>query len=175
MRCGAKAVLLEAVDDAESLQLIIWAAQGYRGQLEDSVFIVCGCKLEIVKRNEPGFKILPRKWVVERNFAWLGNNRNLRFTSPKTRRSAPAYLERKLTAHRKSLHGKLVHEILSLGNTIKLEKHFNKAFQKLFGKSVGLRATGEFVSRLKCLAQSAGVTVVEFSTFKTKLSQRKLI
>jgi putative transposase len=77
LRCGAKAVLLEALDDAESLQLIICAEQGYRGQLEDSVFIVCGCKLEMVKRNEPGFKILPRRWLVKRTFAWLGNNRNL--------------------------------------------------------------------------------------------------
>jgi transposase len=86
-------------------------------------------------------------------------------------RSAKANLERKLAAHRKSLHGRLVHEILRLGNTIKLEKLSYKAFQKLFGKSVGKRAPGEFVSRLKCLAESAGVTVVEFSTVKAKLSQ----
>jgi hypothetical protein len=65
----------------------------------------------------------------------------------------------------------LVHELLRLGNTIKLEKISDKAWQRLFGKSVGLRFPREFVSRLKCLAQSAGVTVIEFSTFKTKLSQ----
>jgi len=86
-------------------------------------------------------------------------------------RSAKANLERKLAAHRKSLHGRLVHEILKLGDTIKLEKLSYKAFQKLFGKSVVKRAPGEFVSRLKRLAQSAGATVVEFSTHTTKLSQ----
>jgi hypothetical protein len=32
---------------------------------------------EIVKRNQPGFQILPRRWVVERTFAWLVNNRRL--------------------------------------------------------------------------------------------------
>jgi putative transposase len=31
----------------------------------------------IVKRTEPGFKLLPRRWVVERTFAWLGRNRRL--------------------------------------------------------------------------------------------------
>ncbi|GET40642.1 hypothetical protein [Microseira wollei] len=42
-------------------------------------------------------------------------------------RSAKANLERKLAAHRKSLHGRLVHEILKLGDTIKLEKLDYKA------------------------------------------------
>ena len=85
-------------------------------------------------------------------------------------RSAKVNLERKLAAHRKSLHGRL-HEILRLGNTINMEKLDYKAFQKLFGKSVSKRAPGEFVARLKRLAQSAGVSVVEFSTQTTKLSQ----
>jgi transposase len=91
--------------------------------------------------------------------------------SYRSARSAKANLERKLAAHRKSLHGRLVHEILRLGDTIKLEKLSYKAFQKLFGKSVGKRAPGELVSHLKRLAESAGVNVVEFSTKTTKLSQ----
>lgn len=86
-------------------------------------------------------------------------------------RTSKANLERKLAAHRKSLHGKLVNEILSLGSTIKLEKLSYKAFQKLFGKSVGKRAPGEFVSHLKRKAESAGARVIEFSTHTTKLSQ----
>lgn len=101
-------------------------------------------------------------------------------------RASKANLERKLAAHRKSLHGRLVHEILSLGNVIKLEKLSYKAFQKLFGKSVGksvrhspgwnIRAKsaptpGIFVSHLKRLAESADVQVVEFPTYSTKLSQ----
>lgn len=86
-------------------------------------------------------------------------------------RNTKANLERKLAAHRKSLHGRLVNEILGLGNTIKLEKLSYKAFQRRFGKSVGKRAPGEFVSHLKRKAESAGANVIEFSTKTTKLSQ----
>ncbi|KPK05958.1 MAG: hypothetical protein AMJ56_15235 [Anaerolineae bacterium SG8_19] len=30
---------------------------------------------EIVKRTGKGFEVLPRRWVVERTFAWLGKYR----------------------------------------------------------------------------------------------------
>jgi transposase len=35
--------------------------------------------LEIVKRSDAakGFTLLPRRWVVERTFAWLNRNRRL--------------------------------------------------------------------------------------------------
>jgi transposase len=88
----------------------------------------------------------------------------------KTRR-AKANLERKLAAHRKSLHGELVNTILCNGDVIKLEKLSYKAFQKLFGKSVGKRAPGMFVSHLKSKAERAGGQVVEIPTYSTKLSQ----
>lgn len=86
-------------------------------------------------------------------------------------KSSKANLERKLAAHRKSLHGEMVNSILSEGNVFKLEKLSYKAFQKLFGKSVGRRAPGMFVSHLKRKAESAGGKVVEFPTYNTKLSQ----
>ena len=84
---------------------------------------------------------------------------------------AKANLERKLAAHRYSLHGELVNTILRAGDTIKLEKLSYKAFQKLFGKSVGKRAPGMFVSHLKSKAERAGGQVVEIPTLSTKLSQ----
>ena len=31
----------------------------------------------LVKRNQSGFEVLPKRWVVERTFAWLGINRRL--------------------------------------------------------------------------------------------------
>ena len=36
-------------------------------------------RLEIIKRSDtaPGFQVLPRRWVVERTFAWLGRCRRL--------------------------------------------------------------------------------------------------
>jgi putative transposase len=40
---------------------------------------VCRWILEIVKRNDDvkGFKLLPKRWVVERTFSWLSNCRRL--------------------------------------------------------------------------------------------------
>ena len=39
----------------------------------------CGWLLQLVKRNDDvqGFQVLPRRWVVERTFAWLGRYRRL--------------------------------------------------------------------------------------------------
>ncbi len=31
--------------------------------------------VQIVKRSEPGFVVLPRRWVVERAFAWISKHR----------------------------------------------------------------------------------------------------
>ena len=86
-------------------------------------------------------------------------------------RNAKANLERKLAAHQKSLHGELVNDILKNGDVIKLEKLSYKAFQKLFGKSVGKKAPGMFVSHLKSKAQRAGGQMIEIPTHSTKLSQ----
>ena len=33
--------------------------------------------LEIVKRNQTAFEVLPKRWIVERTLAWLGINRRL--------------------------------------------------------------------------------------------------
>ena len=79
--------------------------------------------------------------------------------------------QRILAATRKRLHGELVNEILSLGKNIKTEKLSYKSFQKNFGRSVGFRAPGMFLSLLRRKAESAGGRVEEFSTFLTKLSQ----
>ncbi len=37
----------------------------------------CELDLEVVERKEAGFAVLPRRWVVERTFAWLGKHRRL--------------------------------------------------------------------------------------------------
>ena len=34
-------------------------------------------RLEAVERTGPGFELLPRRWVVERTFAWPGRHRRL--------------------------------------------------------------------------------------------------
>ena len=33
--------------------------------------------VEVVKRTEKGFEVLPKRWVVERTFAWLDGCRRL--------------------------------------------------------------------------------------------------
>jgi hypothetical protein len=73
----------------------------------------------------------------------------------KTRRRK-ATKERKLAAHRKSLHGCLVHEIVAVGNTIFMEKISYKAWQKHYGRSIGLRAPGMFVEMLRRTGASHG-------------------
>ncbi len=57
----------------------IWADGGYAGHLIAWVSSLCRWVLEIVKRNDDvkGFKLLPKRWVVERTFSWLSNYRRL--------------------------------------------------------------------------------------------------
>ena len=60
----------------------IWADGGYAGALVQWVRRLCsarGTRLEIVRHQAAlhRFKVLPRRWVVERTFAWLGRSRRL--------------------------------------------------------------------------------------------------
>ena len=58
---------------------LIWADAGYAGQLVDWVKGNIRCVLQIVKLTDSAklFYILPRRWVVERTFGWLGRYRRL--------------------------------------------------------------------------------------------------
>lgn len=78
-RDGAKLVL-EKVTHAYGRLRLIWADGGYAGQLLRWVQALREqrkLRLEIVKRTDDvkGFKVLPRRWVVERTFGWLGRHR----------------------------------------------------------------------------------------------------
>ena len=64
-------------------------------------------------------------------------------------RRRKATKERKLAAHRKSLHGRKVHELVAVGNTLVTEQISYKGWQKRYGRSVGLRAPGMFVDHLR--------------------------
>jgi transposase len=79
--------------------------------------------------------------------------------------------ERKLAAHRKSLHGRLVHEIVRTGKAIITEKISYKAWQKQYGKSVGAHAPGMFIELLKRTVERTGGILHEVPTRSTKLSQ----
>jgi len=77
-RDGAKLVLGKVKGCLPRLRLI-WADGIYAGQLVEWVKTICGWVLEIIKRTDDvtGFQVLPRRWVVERTFAWLGKYRRL--------------------------------------------------------------------------------------------------
>lgn len=58
----------------------IWADGAYAGKLETCLREQKAqrfARLEIVRRIACGFQLLPRRWVVERTFSWLGNFRRL--------------------------------------------------------------------------------------------------
>jgi putative transposase len=76
-RDGAKLVLRKLKDGFVRLRLI-WADGGYAGKLIAWSRRVGGWKLQIVERpHSHHFAVLPRRWVVERTFAWLGRYRRL--------------------------------------------------------------------------------------------------
>jgi putative transposase len=80
-RDGAKLVLARLAHKFSRLRCI-WADGGYAGQLVAWVreLRVWGkLRLEIVSRPEgvKGFLLLPKRWVVERTFAWLSRYRRL--------------------------------------------------------------------------------------------------
>jgi putative transposase len=77
-RDGAKGLFAALFPKFRRIKLI-WADGGYAGQLIQWVREQWHRKLEIVKRSDDtsGFKILPRRWVVERTFGWLGRYRRL--------------------------------------------------------------------------------------------------
>jgi transposase len=73
----------------------VFADAAYRGPKLDTALDKIGrWTLEIVKRSDAatGFVLLPRRWVVERTFAWLNRNRRLAKDFEATLESALAWL-----------------------------------------------------------------------------------
>ena len=72
--------LAEAVQEAtgESVELA-YVDQGYTGGKAAEEAEAHGMRLEVVRHEEAkrGFVLLPRRWVVERNFAWASRFRRL--------------------------------------------------------------------------------------------------
>jgi len=58
---------------------LVFADGGYQGDQTICSAAQERLRLEIVKRprDAAGFHLLPRRWVIERTFAWLGRNRRL--------------------------------------------------------------------------------------------------
>ena len=77
---GAETVVKSMVDKFPRLRKIL-ADGGYRGEtLSEKVKDTLGCELSIVLRpNESPkkFSVIPKRWIVERSFAWLENFRRV--------------------------------------------------------------------------------------------------
>jgi Transposase and inactivated derivatives len=89
-RDGARLLLNRLWDRTQKQIEKIWADGAYAGQLIDWVQENLDALLEIVEREEEqdGFEVLPRRWVVERTFAWLGRYRRLSKDYERTIRSS---------------------------------------------------------------------------------------
>jgi putative transposase len=96
------------IQDYDGLKLVFGAIRGRfsrlklvwaDGMYERMIAWVAGwrparpIRLEIVKRTEPGFKVLKRRWVVERTFAWLRRCRRLSRDYEATTASSEAWVK----------------------------------------------------------------------------------
>lgn len=73
----------------------VFADGGYSGKkLNDALKRIGHWTLQIVKRTDvaKGFEVLPRRWVVERTFAWLNRNRRFAKDFEATIASAATFL-----------------------------------------------------------------------------------
>ena len=87
--------LLQSISTTYPLLRHIFADGGYAGpKLRGALEKIGRWTLEIVKRSDmaKGFEIIPRRWVVERTFAWLGRCRRMAKDWEKTIASAEAWL-----------------------------------------------------------------------------------
>ena len=93
-RDGAPAVLKSILKRWPWLRHI-FADGGYAGpKLRGALQKIGKFTMQIVKRSDgaKGFEVLPRRWVVERTFAWLGRCRRLAKDFERTVESAQAWV-----------------------------------------------------------------------------------
>ena len=72
--------LAQAIQQVTEKQVeLAYVDQGYTGETPAAAASEHGIKLEVVKHTEAkkGFVLLPRRWVVERSFAWAARFRRL--------------------------------------------------------------------------------------------------
>ncbi len=76
-RLGGAAVVMEAAEVAVDL-VVIWVDQGFSGEnFQRVIQQLCNAKVDVICRTQPGFQVLPKRWIVERTFAWWNQYRRL--------------------------------------------------------------------------------------------------
>jgi putative transposase len=85
--------LLEQPQQLNRLK-IIFADGGYRGELVNWVEENLHAVLSIVlkKKDQSGFQVLPKRWVIERTNAWMSRNRRLARDYERRAASSEAFL-----------------------------------------------------------------------------------
>jgi putative transposase len=89
-RAGARLLLDGAGQDALPRLGLVWADAAYAGAFADRLAAERGWRLEVPRhpdrqlwrhgleeKPKKAFRVLPRRWIVERTFAWLGQARRL--------------------------------------------------------------------------------------------------
>jgi transposase len=136
--CGLLLVVLvtgAGVQDRDAARLLLWALRscfptvrllwadgGYSGQLVTWAATTLGLTVDIVRKlaGQVGFQVLPRRWVVERTFAWIN----------RCRRTVRDY--ERLPAH----HAAMVQWAMVIIMTRRLARH-----QRTARKASSIRAT----------------------------------
>jgi transposase len=92
-RVGAQDLLARTLNWFTWLRLL-WVDGGYHGEVfaQWVTSLRAKLKVQVVKRSDTGFKVLPRRWVVERTFAWLMRQRRLVRDYETTDTSAEAWV-----------------------------------------------------------------------------------
>src|SRR5690242_17897533 len=107
-RAGRRLVL-DAVGGRFPRLRRIWADQGYTGTLQRWAAQEYGLTVQVVSSQDrqlkryapdvlpdlgyaPGFHVLPRRWVVERTFSWLGRHRRLSKDDERQPSTAEAFI-----------------------------------------------------------------------------------
>jgi putative transposase len=90
---AAPDVLTEAKHHAGGL-IHVWGDGRYGGKLDEWAEGVLNVTVQVVSRpkNSKAFVLLPRRWVIERTFAWLGRCRRLACDWEKASWSALAFI-----------------------------------------------------------------------------------
>ena len=77
-RNGAIEMFIVTNDNLTKVQNML-VDSGYSGEkFAGAVKQILGCSVEVVKKSDlHTFKVMPKRWIVERTFAWLEKNRRL--------------------------------------------------------------------------------------------------
>ncbi len=72
-------LLMRVIKEMCSGLKVILADGGYRGELIDNIKKKFGYAIQVVVSayKEQGFRPIQKRWIVERSFSWLDNNRRL--------------------------------------------------------------------------------------------------